>query len=441
MTLEEPKQKPKPESKKTLKFVPEIYNCNSCGVPVQVREYLDHLETIHKIKLNRRICVHGPIYNDVVAWKRTGDNCLDHKLLTIMDDGRFPGFRKINGSDNSTDGSKELILSYPNTMYFAHGEDYEEAKFNFAMHLASKMGFEYVILLGSDEWIVGNIWSLLAELDKRMLNLPEFESQSFQTAVDEHQPQNKWNKFITQSPKVYYGPGLLRTRYSHWLRYSATQIAKEQRDLPLHEHQRVLPGEKTIVIHHDDSIRGKERNDFMTKFQDRNVLRERNLVAGEVFKNYKILILYTIEKSKAESCRQAFLTSHPKFTHMLIHDDKIRINDLAKYEKKIKKAFEESDYNIICGVYQVDDKKNWRISKDPIERNFATPKLKEIYTKAKLERKVVYHRAIYGVGPFIVIKRNLVKHFSNLSDFEQMRKESLIKDIQIFADSRMQVKL
>src|SRR3990167_7689668 len=114
--------------------------------------YLEHLE-LHGIKLNRKVCVHIPIYNDIIAYKRTGDNCKQHNLFCIVNDGRFPGFKKINDSNNSTDGTKQLAESYDNVCFFEHGEDFEEAKFNFAAHLAAKMGFKYFILLGSDEYI------------------------------------------------------------------------------------------------------------------------------------------------------------------------------------------------------------------------------------------------------------------------------------------------
>lgn len=431
--------RPAPTSAKTLKFVPDFYDC-SCGLSIDVRNYLRHLEQDHGIKLHKRICVHGPIYNDATAWKRTGDNCRDHKLLVIMDDGRFPGFKKINGSDNSTDGSKELILSYPNTMYFAHGEDYEEAKFNFAMHLAAKMGFEYVILLGSDEWIVGDIGKLVNELDKRMIKLPAWESQAFHCAIDEHQAQNKWNRFITESPKIYYGPGLLRTRFTHWLRYSSTQIARTQKDDPLAVFQKRLLGEKTIVIHHDDSIRGKERNQLMTKFQDGNVERERQRIMREAFAN-QFQVSFFMTPRRLSNWHKSFILQSKviPYSHYLIFDEGVKVNKKT-IERFHRALYTHNEIDVLSAVYKLDEKKNWTLTINPPDVRYATEKLYEIYHKAKFSKKNKLFAVTIELGPIIAIKKSILNEFEDLVDKKQFLLKCQELGYRVFADSEIQIK-
>lgn len=443
--MEIPKPRALPTSKKTLKFVPENYNCNNCGKEIPVIQYLNHLELAHDIILNREICVHGPIYNDKTAWKRTGDNCLEHNLLTIMNDGRFPGFKQIGGSDNSTDGSKELILSYPNTMYFAHGEDYEEAKFNFAMHLAAKMGFKYVILLGSDEWIVGDIQKTLDELNKRMKDLPEWESQAFHNAIDEHQAQNKWNRFLTESPKLYYCPGLLRTRFTHWLRYSATQVARDGKDVPLATFQRRLLGERTITIHHDDSIREKSRNDLMTKFQDKNVVRERKRVINEAFRRFFEVTFMISERKLADWHKSFFIDAKEPYSHYIIVDEGVKLTR-KQVETAHQTLLNHREIDILSAVWKIGKDRSWRICKqiDP-EETYLTKRIEEIYTRSKFSKaKDKRYSVLPGdrtVGPVLFINKKVIKEVSQLKDKDKFLQECSMLGFSVTADSNIQISL
>lgn len=422
-----------------MKRIPEEYNCHVCGDSVNVVEYLTHLEYYHHINLNHDLCIHGPIYNDKTAWKRTGDSCLQHGLLSIWDDGRFPGFKQINGSDNSADGSADLIKSYPNTMYFEHGVDYEEAKFNFAMHLAAKMGFRYVILLGSDEWIVGDVKELIKVLDQRMKDLPENESQAFQVAIDEHQPENKWNRFITESPKIYANPGLLRTRFTHWLRYSAAQIAREGIDQPLHTFQKRIC---TIVIHHDDSIREKSRNDLMTSFQDRNVKRERNRIEREAFRHLFEVTFLTSELSKADWHRSFFLDSKDGYTHFLVYDDRIQITRklVEKIHASLLKAKEaKMNIDVLSAVYKLDKNKSWSITINPPDCKYENQATFDIYHKAKYNPKQKYFGARKALGPIFAISKDTVKEIDTITDVKEFVKQLNLRGFNVFCDSSIQV--
>lgn len=435
--MEFPKTSLAPESKKILKHVPETYHCHLCPKDIPIANYLNHLELAHDVILRRDICVHGPIYNDVTAWKRSGDNVLEHKMLFITDDGRFPGFKKINGSDNSTDGSKELILSYPNTMYFAHGEDYEESKFNFAMHVAGKMGFKYVILLGSDEWVVGDIQKLVDKLNQRMKSLPQWESQAFHVAIDEHQPENKWNRFITESPKIYYGPGLLRTRFTHWLRYSSTQIAKEGTDNPIRKFQKRICD---VVIHHDDSIRGKERNALMTKFQDKNVEREQQRILREAFFAENRIRFFITTRKMCDFERDPFFTkAKMEYTHYIILDDDIKLEKrtLAQIHKTL---FQFNHFDVLSVVWNLGKDKSWSLSLNPPDVRYATDKLYEIYHKAKFVRKQRFFAVTIELGPIIVLTRQVAEKITRLHDKKKFLLECQLHGFRVFADSSIQVK-
>lgn len=417
--------------------IPESIKCKFCyNDYFEPNQYLIHLSIIHKINLNLRICVHIPVYNDKIAINRTLETCRQLNLFCIINDGKFPGFKKINNSDNSTDGTKELAESYSNILYFQHGEDFEEAKFNFAMHLAAKMSFEYVILLGSDEWIVGDIDELIKMLDERMKVLPKFESQAFQVAVDEHQPENKWNKFITESPKIFYGPGLIRTRYSHWLRYCATCIARDNLDHPLYHIQRRIC---TIVIHHDDSIRGKERNKLMTKFQDKNVKREQKRVKYEALRKLFKITFFLSNRKLADWHTSFFLKFDPPYSHYLIYDDGVKITQrlVNQFHTSLIK---NPDIPVLSAVYRVADDKSWRVTLETPKKRFATAKIEEIYTKSPYRNARRNYVLPLDIGPIVAIHRDVVQKISTITDKEQFREKCQQLGFTIYCDSGIQIK-
>lgn len=419
--------------------IPNYLPCRKCGGEILTELYLEHLE-LHGIRLNRKACVHVPIYNDVLAFKRTGDNVRDHGLFCIVNDGRFPGFKKINDSDNSTDGTKELVLSYDNAIYFQHGEDFEESKFNFASHLAAKMGFKYFILLGSDEWMIGNLDKFLQDLDKRMEELDPNREYSFQIAIDEHQSQNKWNRFITESPKVYANIGLLRTRFSHWLRYSTSQMIEQNEERPLNKHEKRIC---SMVIHHDDSIRGKSRNDLMTSFQDKNVKREKQRIQREVIRKIINVSILTSPRKLAEWHKSFFLKNTSGYTHYLIYDDNVKLT--AKFIEKFSQtliSLRESDleFDGISAVVNVGSNKSWRVSHVPPNKKFLTQKIFEIYNKSNYEKKNRYFALYLDLGPIVLLSKKTVETIQNITDKEAFLEECQEKGIRIFCDSSIQLK-
>ncbi len=409
-----------------------------CGDEIITENYLEHLE-IHGVYLHDKICVHVPIYNDKIAFKRTGDNCKQHNLFCIVSDGRFPGFKKINDSDNSTDGTKQLAESYPNVSFFEHGEDFEEAKFNFAAHLAAKMGFKYFILLGSDEYITGDIDELTKTLDERMLLLDPNREYAFHVAIDEHQPENRWNRFITESPKIYANVGLLRTRFSHWLRYSTSQIIETDQDTPLKSYQRRIC---KIVIHHDDSIRGNDRNKLMTSFQDKNVKREKQRIQREVVRRMLKISILTTPKRLADWHR-SFMLDNKEYTHYLIYDDNIKLSKelVEKLTNSLIRS-RESDIqaDVISAVINLDKNKSWRVSQVPTTKKCLTPKIFEIYNKANFEKKNRYFVLYLDVGSIILLSKKVVETISNFQDKELFLSQCQDNGFRIFCDSSIQVK-
>lgn len=96
-------------------------------------------------------------YNDRASLKR----CLDS--LTVLNpvfciDGRFPNFS--GDGDLSTDGSRELVKSYTNTILVDYPGS-EVDKRNKYLELAAKYGLSHLLIIDSDEWILDVDWPRL----------------------------------------------------------------------------------------------------------------------------------------------------------------------------------------------------------------------------------------------------------------------------------------
>ena len=98
-------------------------------------------------------------YQDCKSLKRCLDSlpaCHVNHIFCI--DGRFPDFK--GETDFSTDGSIELVRSYPHTEYVPHPGP-EEAKRNKYLELAEAQGFDWIIVIDCDEYISYVNWEML----------------------------------------------------------------------------------------------------------------------------------------------------------------------------------------------------------------------------------------------------------------------------------------
>src|SRR5712692_3878635 len=121
-----------------------------------------------------RICGYGPTFQDYEALTKTLPRNLELLEKMYIYDGRFPrftGYRK----DVSDDGTKELLQSFGHRVYYEEcGVCDEFEKFNRAFHRIAKDGYKYVLLLGTDEWIDGDIYSFIVNLDSVSSDKGEF---------------------------------------------------------------------------------------------------------------------------------------------------------------------------------------------------------------------------------------------------------------------------
>ena len=178
-------------------------------------------------------------------------------IPSILSDGRFHNFQKIDESDFSTDGSRFLVQSFKNITLINCGPCYVDEKLNVLFHEAAKQGYNHAILLGSDEDIEGDIELLKKELEK----FSEKEPLLISVPFEEKNPKlDKPPKFIE---RIFYMPGLIRAKGTYQSFYSAADQAKGISN-PMNSNPVSIDA---ITIHHDSTIRTKERNELMKNYQ------------------------------------------------------------------------------------------------------------------------------------------------------------------------------
>jgi len=209
-----------------------------------------------KYKENPEICVYMPVFQEkgphLTRALDSFKNWEVKKVICI--DGAFPLFEH-EGKSKSDDGTREIIQSYDNTILLDTGFNFMPVKNNLAFHTAGKLGFDACLIVGADEYLEGNINKLTIPIDIPLA----------QVALEEHNPTGKYNKWESHNPRLVINPMFVTCKDVHWFYFYMNElIAFDQ-----------APIVEGITIHCDDTLRPKERDDKMTRYQDRNVPIER----------------------------------------------------------------------------------------------------------------------------------------------------------------------
>jgi len=200
-----------------------------------------------------------PFYNDFKALQRLLLHIKITNIPLILCDGRFHQFKKINDSDLSTDGSRFLVHGFKNTKLIDSGACSIEEKLNSLFHEVAKNGHSHALLLGCDEYPIGDLNLLQKNLEKFKQTEPMLIRVPF---IEHKERMEKPNYFIE---RIFYMPDQIKARGSFWKFYSKADETKGIQK-PMQSHPSCVLG---ITIHHDNKIREKERNDLMNEYQMR----------------------------------------------------------------------------------------------------------------------------------------------------------------------------
>jgi hypothetical protein len=173
-------------------------------------------------------------------------------------DGRFTDFPQINGSDLSTDGTKELTEKTGN-YYMPFEECLEQDKYTAGLKFGYSKGYKYMMWLASDEYIEGDMDRYISLLDNADITKPLI----LRVPYKEHNIHSKYAHDWKEQPRTHVNYKDMSYRNVHWHAYNGDQrIVATGR----------IAG---ITIHHDDTIRPKERDLLMDDYADILVEKEK----------------------------------------------------------------------------------------------------------------------------------------------------------------------
>lgn len=196
-------------------------------------------------------------YNDVHGLSVLLASLQDHvieKILAI--DGRYPGFHSPD--DLSTDGSRQVVKSYPNTVLVDLPAT-QIQKRNKYLQLSKEYGLDFLLILDSDEYIIDVNWSVFKHACEESVRLDEYQYRIYDVR---YQNEMEWD--LGERPRVWFRPWEIRYDVKHyrWV------IKAKCKDRPVYEGncgRRLLPG---LTIKHHRSIRPEARNKAMDNYED-----------------------------------------------------------------------------------------------------------------------------------------------------------------------------
>lgn len=240
------------------------------------------------------------VYQDRDAGEGLLRNLESYDIPSIWSDGRVLGFPRINNSDQSTDGMRELVQSSKNAILVSHEPNYPGCATTECYKIAGDMGYRYAILLGCDEYVQGDPNLLHSNLERLNLKKPE----RIRIPFVEHNPQKNFNNGPKEMviDRIIYMPQYVYIKKDiHWFYYH-NYFGYEY---PMTDYSKLVYG---ITIHHDDSIRPKWRDQLMDDYQKERTTQEherlRSMLSERVEKEFEDRFLTDEEKNQLRVSRK-----------------------------------------------------------------------------------------------------------------------------------------
>lgn len=390
------------------------------------------------------IIVYIPTYNDFIAFERAWTSCDELGLKVMVGDGRFKypdrEFPRINEADCSTDELAFFCEQHPVIDYFYHEPAPEQEKLNFAMDRAYKQGYKVFLMIGADAFLTGDLDEFVLNLDREITKLDIDEPVIMKIPFKEHYPTAKWNfsGHIAKQPRIFYNYHNMEVRNLHWLTYK-----KGEKD----DTKYLNPSEILVdglVLHHDNSVRPKERDILMTLYQDVNVLEERRIYyescAPRWFENI-VMQSYNTDNASYETIREDFLKMAIN-THLILYDTKhdFTMQNRIEIEKIIQKKNNEFEHiPILTSVVDLGDNK-YVVREGVSSEKLPTEALKKMYSGNEYDENKTLFAVPWIPGNIIVMERSVVHDIENFGEPEDFVKFCNGLGHMIYVDTDLRVK-
>ena len=219
-----------------------------------------------------------PVYNDVDCVKRLHSKLLEMGIYSIWGDGKFPLFESINDSSLSTDGTREYLQDAFKVLLLDYPDITLPDKLTQMLHIAGRMGYKYAITFGADEIPEGNFEELVKTIDQFSNDEPMVFNLPFITT-------DEYVYSLPNVERVFKFPDRISVRGAHYLFYRDDETEAIRSSMLMFT---------SIKVHHDHTIRPKDRDKKMTDYQIKRIGEEKKHVLAEHYKlpvkpNYETL--------------------------------------------------------------------------------------------------------------------------------------------------------
>lgn len=210
-----------------------------------------------------KIAVELLFFQDVKNLERLLPTITDYVDVIFAIDGRTWTDKKY--FDISTDGSRELLLSYDNTVLISrHGYEYQKRQY--VCNLCRLYDFPNLIIMDSDEYVIGN-WDNFKEnwqnaITNDVNNYGLYKAQ-IQRLDSPHEPIYNWQPVLWQQPWQF----MYQNRHDYFRRNN------EASTYYIRSYQNV----EGIKLNHDHSLRTSESNKIRQEILDWQVIVDKPL--------------------------------------------------------------------------------------------------------------------------------------------------------------------
>ncbi|MHA1961702.1 MAG: glycosyltransferase family A protein [Candidatus Thorarchaeota archaeon] len=212
-------------------------------------------------------------FDDKKSLGRCLDSIHEHVDYLICVDGRFAEFEAPNNL--STDGSRETVCSYPNSILVDFGGRRQPEKRNKYLQLAAELGVDTLLVVDSDQYVEGDF----LEFKENALKAIEKAGDGPCLFSVRIRNEKEGFSYTFDSQRVYFRPQFLRMHpVCHYYLYDTThnpplliRTTKIPRGDTVNHHSPTIEG---IELRQNDTLRDEEWRIRMFNHQKWQVLYE-----------------------------------------------------------------------------------------------------------------------------------------------------------------------
>lgn len=215
---------------------------------------------VKKFRQSARIAAGIVFYNEARLLRRCLDSLREFDLVICIDGV----YDLAQGSPLSTDGSRDIIQSYDNTLLVDMPYHRQTEVRNHYLEEAVWNHCDYILVFEADEYLTGDVKEFRE-------NLPVHDLTGIKDVVYNVPMHYVGQNHIVKSPRFFYKPELIRYGGSHstYIVDGVAWLVRNGNESNVFEN---LPG---IVVNHDEGPRTKEQELRSEDYKEKLIVQEK----------------------------------------------------------------------------------------------------------------------------------------------------------------------